>query len=234
MKTLRSLCCLLPLLVASRALALVGPQALTVGEGFENPLGFHDPSPAFSWKLPEGVKKQTAYQLIAKSAKGDCDSGWVVSDQSVLVTYRGPTLGSRDRVEWQVRFRNESGQESEWSRPATFELGLLSSSDWKAQWVRPRDESSAAIPDFNLIRAFYRSKEHPETGRDVTALLNGKIRGGSLSVHVINEELGGDPIPNAVKELEITYHAGGKDHTILLKENNRVEIPEREYVERVG
>lgn len=225
---------LLPLILSARILGMGAPDALTVGEGFVNPLGFHEASPVFSWKLPEGVKRQTAYQVIAKSSKGAWDSGWIDSGQSTLVPYRGPALGSRDRVEWQVRFRDEAGKESAWSQPANFELGLLSSSDWKARWIRPRESAPEPITDFKLIRAFYRSKTHPEKGREVTELLSKKIQGDKLSVHVTNMELAGDPVPNAVKELEITYRAEGKEHTALLNENASAVLPVREYVERVG
>ena len=50
---------------ALAALTYAGGTAhsLTVGEGFVDPLGFHDSTPTFSWKLPVGVEKQTAYRI---------------------------------------------------------------------------------------------------------------------------------------------------------------------------
>ena len=123
--------------------AIESPRNLTVGEGFVNPLGFHDATPMFSWKLPEGVTKQTAYQLVVeKNGKPVWDSGWVESDQSVLVPYGGEPFASRDRAEWRVRFRDQDGTESDWSDTARFELGLLSNEDWQAQWIRPAQERS--------------------------------------------------------------------------------------------
>ena len=42
---------------ALAALTYAGGTAhsLSVGEGFVDPLGFHDSTPTFSWKLPVGV-----------------------------------------------------------------------------------------------------------------------------------------------------------------------------------
>jgi len=116
-------------------------RSLTVGEGFVNPLGFHEASPVFSWKLPDGVKKQSAYRIEAEAGEKSWDSGWIKSDQSTFVPYGGEPLTSRQQVDWRVRFRDEAGNDSGWSAPAHFELGLLSAKDWKAQWIRPAGDS---------------------------------------------------------------------------------------------
>jgi alpha-L-rhamnosidase len=60
-------------------------QSLTVGEGFVDPVGYHNATPTFSWKLPEGVHKQTAYHIEAKAGEARWDSGWVESDQSTML-----------------------------------------------------------------------------------------------------------------------------------------------------
>ncbi len=94
-----------------------GAHSLTVGEGFADPIGFHDATPTFSWKLPDGVKKQTAYRIEVKADKTLWDSKWVESDQSVFVPYGGKPLESRQRLSWRVRYRDEKGKESDWSKP---------------------------------------------------------------------------------------------------------------------
>ncbi|WP_182867465.1 hypothetical protein [Stieleria mannarensis] len=81
------------------------PHSLTVGERFTDPVGFYDPTPVFSWKLPvvEGVQSQTAYRIAVLDGEGEnsqqtlWDSGKVDSDQSVWVPYGGPALTSRRR-----------------------------------------------------------------------------------------------------------------------------------------
>ncbi|MFA7368591.1 MAG: glycoside hydrolase family 78 protein [Kiritimatiellales bacterium] len=208
------------------------PEKPVVGDGFVNPLGFHDPSPAFSWKLPAGVKTQTAYRVVAASRpellpeQSDLwDSGKVESGQSVWVPYGGKPINSRQRVFWTVQFWDESGKPSDWSPAAHFELGLLSSKDWKAQWIRP---AAAPAPEFKLIRALYRSKTDPKRSQDVTGLLQKKIKNNTLSVNVSNQELGGDPAPQQVKELAVTYQLNGKEETVALDETRQGIFPAAE------
>jgi hypothetical protein len=98
--------------------------SLTVGEGFTNPIGFHDATPTFSWKLPKGVAKQSAYRLEVQDKDLLWDSGWVDSDQSVFVPYGGKPLASRQQLTWRVDYRDDKGEAAGWSKPASFELGL--------------------------------------------------------------------------------------------------------------
>lgn len=114
--------------------------SLTVGEGFVDPIGYHDATPRFSWKLPKGVEKQSAYRLEVRGPDGVWDSDWVESDQSVFVPYGGEPLSSRHALSWRVDYRDETGEASGWSDPASIELGLLSKDDWKASWIRPGGE----------------------------------------------------------------------------------------------
>ena len=51
------------------------------------------------------------------------------------VTYAGESLKSRSRVIWQVQLWDENESAGDWSEEATFELGLLSASDWQAKWI---------------------------------------------------------------------------------------------------
>lgn len=127
-------------------------HSLTVGEGFTNPLGYHDASPGFSWKLPEDVKHQTAYRIEVSGESVVWESGWVESDQSVLVPYGGEYLQSRQQIEWRVQFRDESEVTSDWSEPGTVELGLLTKNDWSAKWVRPATDAPDNIEKVSLLQ----------------------------------------------------------------------------------
>ncbi|TNJ45029.1 family 78 glycoside hydrolase catalytic domain [Tamlana fucoidanivorans] len=119
-------------------------ENLRVSEGFENPLGFYDATPTFSWKLPisERVLSQSAYQIVVASSPdllpnhADLwDSSKQMTDQSVWVKYQGKPLQSRQNVYWQVKYWNQYEEASKWSKVSHFELGLLSNSDWKAKWI---------------------------------------------------------------------------------------------------
>ena len=90
-----------------------------------------------SWELRSDRRgaRQTARQIVASGDGLAWDSGRVASGESVGVPYGGPPLRSRQRVTWKVRVWNERGAVSKWSAPATFEMGLLSASDWQARWI---------------------------------------------------------------------------------------------------
>jgi alpha-L-rhamnosidase len=161
-------------------------HSLTVGEGFVNPLGFHDATPAFSWKLPEGVKKQTAYCLeVTCEEKTLWASGWVTSDQSVGVKYGGSALASRQQATWRVNVRDEAGKELGWSQPASFELGLLSAQDWKAQWIKPQGPIDPKAEQVGYLRrTFALSKDKAIAKARLTVTARGifalQLNGGSV------------------------------------------------------
>ena len=131
------------LTAANASGAARAPEDLSICEGFKNPIGLYDATPVFSWKLPVKVKVQSAWQLVAASnakllpEKADLwNSGKVVSGQSTWVPYAGKVLHSRQEVFWQIKYWDESGRASKWSKPASFELGLLNNSDWQGLWIR--------------------------------------------------------------------------------------------------
>jgi alpha-L-rhamnosidase len=121
----------------SMPLSAAPAHGLTVGENAVNPVGFHDATPSFSWKLPVGVKKQSAYLIETITGGKRWSSGWIESDRSTFVPYGGEPFTSRQQVSWRVNVRDEQGRELGWSETARFELGLLSAKDWSAQWIRP-------------------------------------------------------------------------------------------------
>ncbi len=114
-------------------------------EHLDNPLGIDVTEPRLSWMLESNKRdvNQSAYQiLVASSGKklaqdnGDLwDSGKVTSDQSILVPYAGQPLVSREACFWKVRVWNAAGQESAWSKPARWSMGILSADDWHARWI---------------------------------------------------------------------------------------------------
>lgn len=141
------------LLLAASPWAHTAPAtSLTVGDGLREPLGFHESTPRFSWKLPATVKRQSAYRLEVTVDSNVWDSGWVTSDKSTFVPYDGGTLHSRDRVSWRVDYRDELGKEGGWSTPSRFELGLLTAVDWKARWIAPAGEPAPAVEAVGQLR----------------------------------------------------------------------------------
>ncbi|MGD8413758.1 MAG: family 78 glycoside hydrolase catalytic domain, partial [Candidatus Latescibacterota bacterium] len=95
---------------------------------------------------------QTAYriQVATDPARFESDPVWdsgrVESDQSVQLPYGGPRLESRKRYYWRVRIWDGSGQASDWSEPAYWEMGLLDVAEWVGEWISPTWEEDLTEP----------------------------------------------------------------------------------------
>ncbi len=121
-------------------------------EYLADPLGIDAAKPRLSWVLEEGSQKaevrgqkQTACQVLVASTpellaqdRGDLwDSGKVATDQSIQVEYGGKTLEARMRCCWKVRVWDKDGKAADWSKPASWTMGLLNPADWQAKWIKP-------------------------------------------------------------------------------------------------
>ncbi|RYG33027.1 alpha-L-rhamnosidase, partial [bacterium] len=125
------------------ALAVMSPANLRC-EYLVNPMGIDETKPRLSWVLESNVRgdRQTGYQIrvastpeALKRGKGDLwDTGRVASDATVHIEYAGKPLTSRQQAWWTVTTWDKDGKPVT-SRPATWEMGLLAKSDWKAGWI---------------------------------------------------------------------------------------------------
>jgi len=110
-------------------------------ENLLDPISIDAANPRFSWKLiADGQHNvlQTAYEIKVLTGKRTVwQTGKVMSDQSVYVDYKGETLAAQQKYTWQVKVWDNSGKASDWSKPASFQMGLLTPADWKAQWITP-------------------------------------------------------------------------------------------------
>ncbi len=112
-----------------------------------NPLGIDIINPRFCWEILSGERNtiQSAYHIKATLSEEDLkteknlfwNTGKVSSEQSIHVEYNGQELQSGQRIYWKVKVWDNKGRESEWSKAAFWEMGLLESSDWKACWIEP-------------------------------------------------------------------------------------------------
>lgn len=114
-------------------------------EYIADPLGIDTAKPRFSWQIESQRRGQvqSAYHILVASTReklqanqGDVwDSGKVQSSQSVNVPYDGRPLASHQRLYWKVRVWDRDGRPSSLGPVASFEMGLLAASDWKARWI---------------------------------------------------------------------------------------------------
>jgi len=138
---------------AGAAQAGLVPRGLRC-EYLDHPLGLGVAQPHFSWQLPGATARETAYRVLVTSddqAAVVWDSGKVESAAQNGIVYDGKSLTGKTAYSWRVSTWDQSGHESPWSNPATFETGILDlEKDWAGVWVGgpPAD----ATNQFNLIR----------------------------------------------------------------------------------
>jgi alpha-L-rhamnosidase len=122
-------------------------------DGLDQPNCLHSQAARFSWKLLASRRdvRQQAYRIGVASTRdkaeaGLCDlwdSGRVVSDRSFDIAYAGPPLTSRACCFWRVRVWDDRGEQAV-SDVASWEMGLLSASDWRGDWMAAETASLRA------------------------------------------------------------------------------------------
>lgn len=127
--------------------SLLSPGAIAPSElrceSLTDPLGIGTTLPRLSWKLLPYDKKsynlsQSAYRIIVGNtprASNLWDTGLVSSKETFDIKYAGAGLKPGQLCWWQVQVFDQDGNASDWSAPAKWSVGLLSPSDWKAQWI---------------------------------------------------------------------------------------------------
>ena len=76
--------------------------------------------------------------------------------------------------------------------------------------------------NLQIVRAYWGLNNRTS---DVTQLLAGQVRNGSLVIQATNRNLGGDPAPGADKVLTVIYRVNGREQTSTVKEGNTLRIP---------
>jgi alpha-L-rhamnosidase len=129
----------------------------------QNPWGINAPTPGTTnqhprlyWtvKSDRRYQMQRAWQILVAGSEanlnanyGDLwDSGKVLSDQTTHVEYNGTALQSNQRLWWKVRTWDKYYDlPSAWSTNAFWQMGLLSTNNWQAQWLTTVATSLANI-----------------------------------------------------------------------------------------
>ena len=132
-----------------------------------NPLGVDLAAPRLSWKLSGPGKDimQTAYSIRVSADKNfsskntSWQSGKINSAESVLQSYAGQALQSGKRYYWQVKVWDTGNNESAWSAPAYWEMGLLQPQDWKATWIEPIQSDERLMPGLLVRKEFAVAKK---------------------------------------------------------------------------
>ncbi|MGN6627686.1 MAG: family 78 glycoside hydrolase catalytic domain, partial [Tepidisphaeraceae bacterium] len=206
-------------------------------EYLDNPLGLGETAPRLSWVVESSRRgaKQSAYEVRVAStadrlAKGQADvwdSGKVKSADTAQIVYGGPPLTSRETCFWQVRSWDADNVPGPWSTAAQWEMGLLNSDDWHAQWIEAAPIAGVAKGGpIHLLHASYETLDK-KTAKDVTALVAAAVRGNTLAFKVQNDTLGGDPAYRKVKQLRIDYEQDGRRKSAVAGEFETLSIPQQ-------
>ena len=109
------------------------------------PRGIDAGLPRLSWNLAsdERAQSQSAYQILVASTPAKLeadqadlwDSGKVASRESINIRYAGRPLVSHQHCYWKVRVWDKAGAPSEWSRAASWSMGIMKFEDWHAAWI---------------------------------------------------------------------------------------------------
>jgi alpha-L-rhamnosidase len=135
-------------------------------------LGIGTATPRLSWIVPEADPSfaQEAYEVEVTRPGRAAEVVQVAGADQVLVPWPAAPLTSRESVRVRVRVRG-AGMVSDWSDPATVEAGLLSTDDWTARFIGPRELGGLDAPA-PVLRSVLEV-----TGRVVTARLYATAHG---------------------------------------------------------
>lgn len=162
-------------------------QLLT--ENKPNPIGVDEVLPRFSWQLHNSKRNtsQVAYSIQVFTADKKTvmwRSGKVNSAQSVFIPYAGSALQSGKKYKWLVEVWDNNSTKSATSDTASFQMALLSTSDWKASWIEPGfTEDSVMRPSPYFRKQFSTTKKIVSATAYITAhgLYEAQINGQRIS-----------------------------------------------------
>ncbi|GAB3825485.1 family 78 glycoside hydrolase catalytic domain [Kribbella italica] len=143
-------------------------------------LGIGTAAPRLSWQTPSADAgwAQTAYELEIVRGDAAPQTHVVESADQVLVAWPGDPLASREQATVRVRVRGVEW--SEWSDPAVVEAGLLSTDDWSARFVTPREIGGQDSPapllngEFELPDGIVKARLYATAHGTYVPTLNGR------------------------------------------------------------
>ncbi len=193
-----------------------------------NPEGISTTKPRFSWQITGNEKNimQSAYYIQVAVSENDLrsgnelcwDSGFISSDNSILIPYDGIQLEAGKEYFWRLKVKANI-EESSWSPVQKFSTALIGNTNWNASWIGINDSSSLVIKDNRTrLPARYLRKEFATSGKVKRAMLY--ISGVGSNVCYINgTRVSGDifaPLPTLYTK---TVYYNAYNITGLIKNN---------------
>jgi alpha-L-rhamnosidase len=157
-----------------------------------NPVGIDNKQPRFSWKIKgtgNNIMQTACLIRVASDEKFSSivwQSGKVETNESILQSYKGPELKSGQRYFWQVKIWDNKGNQSQWSQPAYWEMGLLSPAEWNAKWIEMESDTLRYSPatlfrkEFQLARSISSARIYVTSHGFYELEINGKKVGDQV------------------------------------------------------
>jgi alpha-L-rhamnosidase len=183
-----------------------------------HPLALSPRAPSFSWKIEATAQdtSQSAREIRLSKDGADkplWDSGWITGNDQIGVTYGGPALDHGSAYAWQVRVRDNHGNESAWSTPARFETDLDIPAQWSANWIGSVDPAAGSAifrKRFQLTKAPVRARLYVTALGVYRMFLNGERTDGDVLAPGWTDY--NQRIPYQAYDVTAQLHAG--DNTI--------------------
>lgn len=183
-----------------------------------HPLALSTGAPSFSWKIEATAQGtvQTAREIRLSKDGADkplWDSGWTNDRNQIGVPYAGPALTHGTGYAWQVRVRDNHGNESAWSTPTRFETDLDIPAQWSANWIGSVDPAAGSAifrKRFQLTKAPVRARLYVTALGVYRMFLNGERTDGDVLAPGWTDY--NQRIPYQAYDVTAQLHAG--DNTI--------------------
>ncbi len=197
-----------------------------------DPMAIDTPTPRMGWRIEADRNDvmQTAYHLIVASTKekamaleGDLWDTKATTDQSQWIAYGGKTLRSNTRCYWRVRVSTTQG-DSPWSDVAMWNVGLLTESDWKGQWIgldkaMPWDrEDEHSLLSARYLRTTFTNEK---SVRQATLYVSGL---GMYEAFINGQRIGDQVLSPAPTDYRKTVLYDAFDVTPLMAANNTIAV----------
>jgi hypothetical protein len=106
--------------------------------------------------------------------------------------------------------------------PASIPFNQVASPNVAQPEAGPSSGSNNGYIDLRILQGTYGTPSH---SINVTARLQAMVSNGSLSVHVNNDSMGGDPAPGKHKDLVLVYSYRGDRRNVTVPESEDLRIP---------
>lgn len=140
-------------------------------ERTENPLAVVQHQPGLSWQLTSGKRNvsQNAYQILVASSEEKLqkneadiwDSGKVISNKNLQISYNGHPLKTENKYFWKVKIWDQDNKVSKWSATASFRMAP-SASDLNPTWIGAITKADSHLPEGRNYHAATFKKEKKE------------------------------------------------------------------------